>query len=361
MSNLALRWISYIGLCGSVALLGISFWYEITLSSELLPQVAQNKELQAQSLKGYQTDLAWIGDHPIFSKNKQVANFQEFLFQLKTRYSENAFEDHPVLHPLFLNQEVKTKVLELGNDWVEKYFKLRSFEIDLSFFENILGYDYWNINSPQITWSQKLDPFNLVLSLKIYVLKSIRDQAPQDEILIKIRKMANLLASVEDMDFKMTALSILKIEHDTFTYFNKRSPSMNLKSWKIIEVEELNRIRRTLLATSGYLEPWTAPEILQEVFLSSEPPLGFCAAYKSKRKKIEGLKHMFEKKFIFEVSFHQSQETLKKITEKFKEKCTDMPELEKIQAYQMENIPFLRRITGIKIAMKDVYPYHEYQ
>lgn len=358
------RWLAYLGLCTSVVLLGVSFWYEAVLNSQLLPQVAANKELQSQSLKKYLQDRSWLEQNIMFSNTRpREKNLQDFLFQIKTRYGNNVLDEHPVLYPLFLDREIKGKILALNENWIEKSHHLRDFEIDLSLFENISNYDYWNISEPYIQWEQNIDPFNLILSSKIFVLKSIRDHRPAELILNRIRKMATLLASVDDLDFKLCSLSVLKIEAEVSEYFNKRAPTMAARDWKLVSTEEIAQIRRTLHATSGYLEPWTSPEILETVFLSQKNPIVFCAAYKSKQKKLEKLKPLFAHYFPFEISFSKSQEKLQLIANKYLAECQSAKEnktLSEAVHSKLSELPFFRRLTGIQLAVRDMHPYQEY-
>lgn len=364
--GLILRWISYLGLCLSTAFLGISFWYEAVLNTQLLPQVASNRLIQNQVFKTYLNDLEWLQSHPIFSRSQTSdKNFQEFLFQIQERHGENSITEHPALHPFFLDNNIKSQVLALGVDWIEKSYQLHKFEIDLSLFENILSYDYWDLSKPELNWGEKLEPFNLIVSTKIFVLKSIREHKSAEDILIKLRKLSVLLASCEDIHFKLSALSALKIEEDTYNFFNKRAPSDTLKNWKLISALELARIRRTLLATSGYLEPWTSPDILRQVFLDQESNVSFCPAYKLKKQKLEKLKPLFASHFPFEISFSESQKVLNLIAEKFKKECHDSKSqlttrFEMQGERALDKLPYFRRMTGIKTAIRDLYAYQDY-
>lgn len=332
-------WIAVGFFClGGIALIGTEFLYRWRVA----PIWKAQKAIQAKHLPAYLADQSFLRafTSPPLVDRAPSAPVSERLFAPpdRTSWSEkinvgpalnraifwNPPQDaeegeaekvttglHPIV-PLSLREEI----LRSGADWMRPQMRALQAQVQMDFavFEKLGDDQYWDIelNSPITRSINADDPVppvrlpapdtaDLVAAAKVRLLLGVRQKRPL-MALRDVRNLSRLLLTTENFRLVQTGIALLDIERTAFQYCVDHGLLPQGK-WIPIPPDVTLRANRATWGTRGYLQFWTDPEFLREIFLAENLPFSFCAAVNEKLPEIHARRSLLEPNWPLEIGF----------------------------------------------------------
>ena len=274
-----------------LAVLGITRT-ELFIRWKVDPQLRADQATLKKHLSLYLDDVNYVQSRKIFVSQKQGArdagsylNSMLVWAPLPSALTTNSNLSKTPLVPTASRE----RLLRLESKWMHHFSILGEMPTDLSLFNRLKDFDYWNIekSSPiaQLVDRNEFvepaqlpmpDTLDLTVLSKMRLMKAVTDSDPA-EALVQVRQLGRLLLTTENTQLMAAGLEILDDERLAYLYLAAHGKVLAAQ-WQPIDPNALRRARRALYATRGYLHVWTPPAILKEVFEGTQEPIGFCAA-----------------------------------------------------------------------------------
>lgn len=324
----------------SMTLLGIAV--DLSYQVQMAPKVLGFQDQQINELTHYMEAKDHFSSHPVFTPpSEKGQNFAELY--------RNIIEEAPE-HKLVSRQQKET-VLAFSQSWLDKKHKINfTDQIDL-LFKEIEKYSYWQ---PTETVDNSVAS-DLIVAGQIFLAHTFHYQ-PQAlrEALGKVRYFARVLLTTEDLSFKRAGLSLLEKENQFLDLLREQWYKAQL-IWTPVPLDEINKYRKFLSATSMKLSYLTPPEVLKTVFQRGQEPPGFCAVLREKKTFLEWSRVFLSARFPFEPDFNSNISALDQIQSHGREVChfEVSPKPKHNSVPLAAYIPYYRRLYGIRVLLNN--------
>lgn len=368
--NRTLRRVVYITVgVGVLSALGIG-GVEYLGQTRIDPVIKEYRGVQAAFLGQFEEDQEFLRRIPIFSSSQQATkDAGGFLNQRVIWTPEMPGQEQFAVR---LPSELSEEILRYKNDWLRHHSRLlRNRKVDLSWFNEISKFDYWDLesNSPQgklIELQSYISPENLPIpdAIELLTLAKLRLAVGADEkkplqALQHLRQLATLLLTTESIHMYTTALGVLDIERRGYQYFLD-TEMMKEDDWEVIPRNITRRASRALWAARGYFHVWTDTRLLERIFLNQREPIGFCAAINEAAPRELALRPLFARTLPFERDLDLPLATLDRVMKRADDTCRlkyltvmrneGLLQKEKGVPGFLTVLPYSRKIFGLRIA-----------
>ena len=313
---------------------------DLTYQLKVMPKI-ENLHQQHQSQLGeYLKNKEKYQKSDLF--NPKDLNGENFALLLQRAVSKNDGES-------LVQPELKKEIFSLSEKWLAQKHKVQLPDNIKTLFRKILDYDQWQ---PVTELNTELAT-DLIVSCQLFLAYTYYFQpTASQEALRRVRHLSRILLQMEDLNFKRAGLSLLEKEREFISYINSRHTKFNLM-WTPISNKELQTYRKFLNQTSQYLSYLGSPKLLDSVFLSEQPPIGFCSIIKSKTQLLNWSKKFLDSNFPFEPDFSETVSRIMKIKELSNSQC-DLKQEQVIAEHGdiVSLIPYYRRLYAINMLLE---------
>lgn len=297
--------------------------------------------IQDEHLETYLADAEYL-------ESSDLAKTLEQNRKVATETTSNSFDAGPVLNkmlywnphgdfgrkePLVL-PKAREFLMRYEDDWIKgrTYVERGSVKADVSFFKNLDGFKYWDIekNSPIeefINRSSFVLPAKLPLPESLDLLTAVKVRLIQGTFdgnpllaLQQVRQFAILLLSTENAQLVMTGLATLELERRAYREYVDRE-WLDEAAWLPLDRNATLRANRALNATSGYLRALTKEDTFRRVFENGKTPLGLCAAANEQLPNEYAYRDQLTGWWPFERSYRAGFRRLDSVLESAKKHC----------------------------------------
>jgi|GEM_PF-6103449 len=280
-----------------------------------------------------------------------------------------------------VDETTRIALMRTGGDWILQIAKGRYPKIDLSLFNEIGKFDYWDIEreSPIGTLTEKQifipptrlplpDTSDLIAAVKLRLIAGglTKDFLPA---LRDARRMGTLLLTTENIQLVLAGLLTLDYERRAFRYYVDEL-KMNSKQWTPVDANVTRRARRAVLATRAYLRLWTPAKISEDFFLGKSIPPGFCAAVNEAIPFDYSLREILEPHWPFEMDTRNEYARLDRILGHAQTVCrlrylTALTRDRRLTIHVpgpllFNDLPYSRKIFGLRLSTADLGGFEAY-
>jgi len=334
-----LNWMFFCSFVVSFALTIVGLLMDVTYQIQLAPRVEKFQSYQLKRLPDYLRLKKRLETHPIF--NPQLGrgeNFQNLWKDLTNRHENKKL----------LSLKEKKVIMAMGEDWLDQKHKIKLPPVAVDLFANIYDYSHWESSIPMDAW----DASDLIVSGQLYLAHTLHFEPLNiRESLKRVRHLALILLSMEDMNFKRAGLSLLEKEQTFTRVLDKKILDSELL-WAPVSLAELRDFRHYMKQTSGMLSYLSSPQVLNNVYLKGSPPTGFCSVMREKNRILSWSRSFLNSNFPFEPSFQERLDLIDQIRQRGQEACLPLPKLKPESKGQwVTHIPYYRRLYAIKMLL----------
>ena len=365
------RWVCYLfAAFMSVAALAIGM-VEVFFLWQVKPKLQIDIASQQKYFQAYVDDQQFL-KHSSLVKFKKIGQNDAGLFlNEKLFWTPLPEASHTLKQPLVAVLD-RESLLRFRSEWMKKFDRVRFMKADLSVFTGLQRFDYWDIeqNSPIADLLEKhhfVPPPKLPVPetsdlLAITQIRLMGGAASGDFVaaLSDVRQLALLLLTTENTQLMMTGLVALDYERFAYRYFvedRKMDPTL----WTPIDQNITRRAHRALLGTESYLQLWTLADTFENIFLSDEPPIGFCSSFNDMMPMDQSLRSRLEPSWPIEISLKSNYERLDQALKRARLTCRlrylgDLLDHNSIRTNVpgpliLNRIPYARKIFGLRISI----------
>jgi hypothetical protein len=324
-----------------MTLLGVIL--DLTFQLHYSPMIESRQQKLTESTDSYLKDKVFFESHPLFSRNQGTGT--DFADYLRSRVSSD--KKH-----ILVNHDLQKTTLSLGKKWLEKRHLIKPSSMIEEIFNRVQTFSRWSVRKT-LTLNPQMDPAEFIVASQVYIANSYYTNPNLlVDTLAKVRHMASLLLSSENLNFKLAGLSLLEKEKELLDFMVYKKMPLN-GSWEIIPKSQLNRYRKFLYKTYDYLSFLTNPRTLSQLFIKNSLPPGFCSIYHERWPFNQWIRSFLEPQFPFEPSFTDHFQVFAKIKKKAIKNCHSVKELltTNTSIGMKARIPYYRRIFALKILL----------
>lgn len=290
------RWLIFATLVSTCLLVIAAVGVEYLYRTRVQPTLDENVAVQRKHKALYLEDIEFVSRFELLKTVKSGSKDAGPTLNAKLYWTPATLIQLPAgqgvtatLSAPLVSTELRERLLRYRNDWITQYPKFGKMKADLSLFDGIERFDYWDLEvaSPiadLIAARHFLPPPSLPLPdtqdllalAKLRLMKGARD-GEQVAALKSVRQLALLLLTTEYMQQTLAGLAILDIERRAYRFYVD-DQGLAPDAWTPVDRNLTRRAQRAMLATRGYLHLWTPADLFDEVFFGARPPFGLCAA-----------------------------------------------------------------------------------
>jgi hypothetical protein len=374
------RWFGYasaiILTLGLVALVGIAYLF----TSSVRPQLELNIKIQKKHEKLYLEDLDVVSRFDLFKNIKSGIRDAGPTLNPRLHWTPRIPGSPTGANPL-VPVVSRERLLRYRNDWIRQHSKADSIKADLSIFQDLADFDYWDLETTSplaLVIAKKLfvpppslpqpDTADILALAKLRLMYGAEKQEPL-QALKDVRNFTRLLFSTESEQLFLAGLSMLDIERRAYRYYVDEQ-GFAADQWTPIDRNISRRAQRATQGTRGYLRLWTPDDIFKKIFSGTRLPIGFCAAANEAFPAEFAIRPLLEPHWPFEHDFTASYRRLDKTLEKALANCrlrylrylvtagnfkADLPGPELFLA-----LPYARHLFGMKISSVNFDGFESY-
>jgi hypothetical protein len=387
------RWLVYfLAVFLSLTLIAIAM-VELLYFLQVGPPLNAALTVQSQHLQPYLEDITYLSQFEILKRRSSAYAGAYATGDSSTKSDAGPFLNsnlhwEPVFNrkrgiprPL-VSGSIRESILRLSNDWMRKHDRAKRMQADLSFFDKIGEFDYWDIEQmspiedlilenlfvppPQLPIPEISD---LLAAIKLHLMRNALDGGNPLRALKEVRSFGRLLMTTENIQLVLAGLSALDDERQAYRFYVDEK-GLDPRAWVPIDRNITRRAYREILATRGYLHLWTNPETLKKIFLSKSEPIGFCAAVNEAMPEDFSLRPMLKPRLPLERNFQDQYVLVDKVLQRATETCRlrYLSQLVKKNHFASElpgplvlnRMPYARKIFGLRTAVVDFGGFDAY-
>lgn len=343
------------------------------------PPLESNRAQQKRHYQSYLDDIEYISKHAFIPlKGEQKKDAGPYLNRrVYWSPASDGFPNAPLV-----SKDIKETLIRYRSDWMKKYQRVRTMNVDLSVFQNLSQYDHWDleIDSPIAQLADQLQfvpPPSLPLPetndlIALVKLRLMRGALDKDFInaLKDVRALARLMLTTENMSIVLAGLAILDYERFAFRFYVDRF-NLPRDAWTPVDRNFTRRAYRAGAATRSYLHLWTEPRMLEEIFLTDIEPFGFCAAVNEAFPAEFALRPLLKRRWFFELDLQSEYERLDKIFARARKTCRIryLAELVDHRAIHTKipgppllvQLPYARKVFGLRSSVLSFQGFGAYE
>jgi hypothetical protein len=378
---------------GALGLSGLTFLF----SWKVKPALESGRRVQESFFSLYREDVAYLHKvslfaDPLLLKKRDASSSLNARVYWFPRTPQTPGKTAPLV-PMSVREEL----LRMKNTWINQASKSKRMTADLSLFSDIDQFDHWDIESgpspirhlaekaefvppPRLPIPEagdliaaaKLRLMKATLGVSLHGLGRSDRKSSNQELLAALadtRQLARLLLTTENQQLVLAGLAILDHERLAYRHYVDEF-GLAPELWQPINRNTTRRANRAIQGTRGYLRLWTKPDILNQVFLGSSIPPGFCSAVNDSFPLENSLRGLLEPHWPFEMDFSDEYERLDQIFTKALEHCRIryLRSLTKAGRFAtsypgpflLNRLPYSRKVFGMRLDTISVGGFDSY-
>ena len=265
----------------------------------------------------------------------------------------------------------RAELLRLGNDWMEKNFRVRNFKADLTVFDLLEKFDFWDIEiespiadlaagkyfipPPQLPIPDVAD---LLAAAKLRLMYGAFNK-DATRSLMQVRELARLLMTTENIHLVLAGLAVLDEERLAYRYFVD-TEMIDSTAWNPVDRNVTRRARRAILAARDFLQIWTPSDSIDQIYLGRSLPPGFCAAVNESLPTAYALMPLLKPHWPFEMDLKSNYNRMSSVFERAASVCRvrylrELVRADNFSVYipgplVLTRMPYSRKVFGLKLS-----------